>query len=284
MEMASWAGGHLNHAPDTRKLAGPPLAGYNDTAARIGATDDQDDQDSMRIKCNNDDSESSRPLLLSNTRNDTFARASGDDDDDEDSDNDGPQVSTSPAHPQPPPPRLFQRGIIFALLISLLLGFTSSLLSVPEVRLLEMALCRDYYRIHDPSVIAPPPLSYVAEPLCKLDSIQVDLAYLSTARSLISSALGVVLTIPYGRLSSRIGRRPLLLLGLTGEILAYFWVVLVCMSHPTPLPTPAVSKFKKVSISDRANRKRQVIFTKSLPPSGSCCLRLLSWWVVAPRS
>jgi hypothetical protein len=34
------------------------------------------------------------------------------------------------------------------------------------VRLLEMAVCKDYYREYSPGVIGPPPLSYIDEKLC----------------------------------------------------------------------------------------------------------------------
>ncbi len=47
-----------------------------------------------------------------------------------------------------------------------------------EVRLFEVAICREYYKLHDPSKIGSPPLSYVHERDCKLDSIQTELAYL----------------------------------------------------------------------------------------------------------
>ena len=47
-----------------------------------------------------------------------------------------------------------------------------------ELRLFEVAICREYYRLHDPSKIGSPLLSYVHESDCKLDSIQADLAYL----------------------------------------------------------------------------------------------------------
>ena len=46
-----------------------------------------------------------------------------------------------------------------------------------EVRLFELAICRQYYKLHDPSKIGPPPFSYVDERDCKVSVIQSDLAY-----------------------------------------------------------------------------------------------------------
>jgi hypothetical protein len=65
-----------------------------------------------------------------------------------------------------------------------------SLIDTPEVRLLEMAVCRDYYRVHDPSVIGPPPLAYVPEERCKLKPIQRDLAYIRASKSLLMTLPG----------------------------------------------------------------------------------------------
>ena len=80
--------------------------------------------------------------------------------------------------------------VVFIFALVLIAGFGSSLLSTPEVRLMEMALCRDYYRTSDPSVIGPPPLSYVDEERCKLDNIQVELAYIMATKSLLSAIPG----------------------------------------------------------------------------------------------
>lgn len=44
----------------------------------------------------------------------------------------------------------------------------------PLTALLEQRLCRDYYRKHDPSLIAPG--GFLEERLCKLDSVQSELA------------------------------------------------------------------------------------------------------------
>lgn len=76
-----------------------------------------------------------------------------------------------------------------------------SLLDAPEVRLLEMAVCRDYYRVHGPGVIGEPPLSYVDKRLCKLDRVQSD------------------------------RRKPGMLLGLLGQLLSCFWTLFVCYYH-----------------------------------------------------
>lgn len=63
-------------------------------------------------------------------------------------------------------------------LFCLVADLGGSLTDTPELRLLELAVCRDYYRVHDPGVIGPPPGRTIDEKLCKLEIIQSDLAYL----------------------------------------------------------------------------------------------------------
>lgn len=133
----------------------------------------------------------------------------------------------------------YPRALFFIFALSFVADLGGSLVDTPEVRLLEMAVCRDYYREHDPSRIGPPPLSYIDEELCKVDEIQVDLAYIRAVKSLLMTVPGLLLTIPYGRLADKIGPRPVALLGMLGQVLAYFWVILVCYFHQT-FPTRLV--------------------------------------------
>jgi hypothetical protein len=46
----------------------------------------------------------------------------------------------------------------------------------PWLRLVELSTCREYYTIHDPSVIGHG--GYIEEKLCKLDPIQKKMAWL----------------------------------------------------------------------------------------------------------
>lgn len=82
-------------------------------------------------------------------------------------------------------------------LFSLVADMGGSLIDTPEVRLLEMAVCRDYYRANDPGVIGPPPQAYVPEQLCKIKGIQRDLAYLRATRSLLMTLPGNTSSIKY---------------------------------------------------------------------------------------
>ncbi|KAL1638481.1 hypothetical protein SLS56_000290 [Neofusicoccum ribis] len=119
--------------------------------------------------------------------------------------------------------------------LSLVADLGDGLTAAPEVRLLEMALCRDYYRARDPSVIGPPPLSYVRESACKRDEIQVELAYLRALMSLFKAIPGLLCTVLFGQLADIWGRKPVLLLGMSGQILSYLWEIMICKDSSTSL-------------------------------------------------
>ncbi|KAK8190256.1 major facilitator superfamily domain-containing protein [Phyllosticta capitalensis] len=116
-------------------------------------------------------------------------------------------------------------------LLSLVADLGDGITAAPEVRLLEMAVCRDYYRIHEPRRIGPPPLSYVPEKYCKVKDIQVELAYLRAVLKILTTVPGLMCTVFFGRLADRWGRRPVLLMGMCGQILSFLWVILVCYFH-----------------------------------------------------
>ncbi|KAF9879489.1 major facilitator superfamily transporter [Colletotrichum karsti] len=131
---------------------------------------------------------------------------------------------------------LFPNALIVILIIVLVADIGGSMIGIPEIRLLEMAVCRDYYRKHDPSVIGGPPLSYVDEKLCKLKEIQTSLAYLRATRNLIGTIPGknrILLTFPYGYLSDAIGRKLVVFLALFGQILSVFALMAICYFHET---------------------------------------------------
>lgn len=75
-------------------------------------------------------------------------------------------------------------------LLTVVADFGGSLTAAPEVRLLEMTVCRAFYAPREPGVIGPPPLGYVDESLCKVADIQVSLAYLRAWKRCLDSIPG----------------------------------------------------------------------------------------------
>jgi hypothetical protein len=84
----------------------------------------------------------------------------------------------------------YYKPLAYSLAFTLAANFGSAIVNAPEIRLLETAVCRDYYRVHDPSVIGPPPLSYVDEQLCKVEEIQSELAYLIATKWMLGTLPG----------------------------------------------------------------------------------------------
>jgi hypothetical protein len=114
----------------------------------------------------------------------------------------------------------------------------------PFLRMFELGVCRDYYKVVDPSVIAPN--GDVEEALCKLGEIQSRFATLrgvlgaigplpGTSWSRSSTLLlrtdrkciGIFLAIPYGILADRVGRRFVILLCCFGVVFAESWILFV---------------------------------------------------------
>jgi hypothetical protein len=98
----------------------------------------------------------------------------------------GQEVSATQERRQPAAWPVYFTPLAIVIVFAIVADLGGSLIDTPEVRLLEMAVCRDFYRIHNPKVIGPPPLSYVDENLCKLEEIQSNLAYLRATKAMLT--------------------------------------------------------------------------------------------------
>jgi hypothetical protein len=78
------------------------------------------------------------------------------------------------------------------LAFSLVAALGNVMLDIASVRLLEMSICRDYYRIHDPKAIGPPPLSYVHDYMCKVKEIETRLLDLRVLKGIIMMIPGMI--------------------------------------------------------------------------------------------
>ena len=128
--------------------------------------------------------------------------------------------------------------------------FCSILIEVPRVRLFERVICDRYYSDHDDRLLAATSVqvrdSGSKEELCKLPEIQSELATvigIKTALdaipgfSSLSFALesiktekfpGLLTASYYGSLADRIGRTPVALLCVVGELLALLSTIAIC--------------------------------------------------------
>lgn len=84
-------------------------------------------------------------------------------------------------------------------LIVLLASSAGGFLQIPQARLIEDVLCHEYYD-RAQSLEVP-----IDEKLCKVESIQSELAYILAITSALSAGLGLVATFPWSLVADRYG-------------------------------------------------------------------------------
>ncbi|KAB5554577.1 major facilitator superfamily domain-containing protein [Coniochaeta sp. 2T2.1] len=123
------------------------------------------------------------------------------------------------------------RALVSTTVFLILFTLADLLKYVAVIRLLELGVCREYHRIHDPSLVDDN--GYVPEKLCKLAEIQQRLAHLRGYYSALDSVVGLVLTVPYGLVVGRLGERLLIAINVVGYLLSCAWFLVVCSSWDT---------------------------------------------------
>jgi MFS family permease len=114
--------------------------------------------------------------------------------------------------------------LIFAMITFIDVG--AFLAEPPQTRIFEANLCLTYYREEDPSVILDD--GSIPEKLCKVDIVQQRLASIFGWQEMFNALPGILLAVPYGALSDRIGRKWILAANLVGLELSFAWVLLIC--------------------------------------------------------
>jgi hypothetical protein len=89
------------------------------------------------------------------------------------------------AQSKPTAPRLSSTGVVvFIAIIVCCLSIAGDLVSIPMVRVIEDAVCKDYYRSRNGQVLIR---GEIDEKLCKQDDIQSELAYIIGVQELINA-------------------------------------------------------------------------------------------------
>ncbi|KAI8630194.1 hypothetical protein F5Y19DRAFT_474578 [Xylariaceae sp. FL1651] len=110
-----------------------------------------------------------------------------------------------------------------------LVEFGCAVLGAPSPRLLEIAVCRDYYRV-TPSVS-------VQQEDCKVQEVQVRFGFVLTVLSTCSILAATVTQIPMGLLADKKGSRTALILNIISTILYWGWIPLVAIVVNLPIWT-----------------------------------------------
>lgn len=74
-------------------------------------------------------------------------------------------------------------------LVCILQNVGQNFIARPLNRLIELAICREYYQRHDPTVIEPD--GNITERFCKLQEVQTRLAVLNGAISMSALTVGI---------------------------------------------------------------------------------------------
>ncbi|KAF7954343.1 hypothetical protein EAE96_005468 [Botrytis aclada] len=113
--------------------------------------------------------------------------------------------------------------------------FGGYLMAVPSLRVYEDIVCHHYYdRLQGEGHIVLG--GHIDGSMCKKDDIQNELSIIIAGTHFLGAIPGLFLTIPYGMLMDRIGRKPIFILAITGVILSYLWnIVVMWFWHTLPL-------------------------------------------------
>ncbi|KAF2965736.1 hypothetical protein GQX73_g7836 [Xylaria multiplex] len=117
------------------------------------------------------------------------------------------------------------------LFLLLLVNLTSGISNIPLNRLLERRLCRAYYDSGQD----------VDEQLCKVDSVQQDLAWIMGSFETLWIVGDFVMTIPLTFLSERYGRKRVLLLNLIPRLFMLLWTLSVAYFEDYLPPRAAIA-------------------------------------------
>ncbi|KAI0532100.1 major facilitator superfamily domain-containing protein [Xylaria digitata] len=107
-----------------------------------------------------------------------------------------------------------------------LVEFGCAVLGAPSPRLLEIVVCRDYYRKNG---------NTSTEKDCKIQEIQTQLGFVLTVLSTCSILAATLMQIPMGLIADKGGRRVALVLNITSTILYWGWLPLVAIFNHLPI-------------------------------------------------
>lgn len=119
---------------------------------------------------------------------------------------------------------VYWRPAIFCTLIYLLMGIGYFISAAPQLRLLESIICQQYYEGSESSASE----AGIPEHLCKEGPVQAALAQLLGWQSFFDNIPGLLLTLPYGILADKYGRRLIMTLSFVGQFVGMSWVLIVC--------------------------------------------------------
>ncbi|KAI7338187.1 hypothetical protein KC315_g1885 [Hortaea werneckii] len=117
------------------------------------------------------------------------------------------------------------RPILLINLLFVLNGLGYFISIAPQTQLFENLVCDAYYRSSVPRTTPTQPKS--SRDPCKIPAVQESLAMIFGFQTFFDGVPGLLLAMPYGVAADKIGRKPVLLLSMAGQLLAAMWVLFV---------------------------------------------------------
>ncbi|EOA81596.1 uncharacterized protein SETTUDRAFT_143245 [Exserohilum turcica Et28A] len=139
--------------------------------------------------------------------------------------------------PSHAPSTLNNRPIWPLVLLLVLVHLSAVLYTLPLNRVVELRLCQEHYKVHDPAAVLPD--GSVPERLCKIDPVQRRLAWLQGTMETTLVACDFIVTIPFGFVAERWGVKVVLWCNLLPRIFMSAWAMAVGY-FATILPTKAI--------------------------------------------
>ncbi|KAI1077288.1 hypothetical protein F5B20DRAFT_593088 [Whalleya microplaca] len=132
-------------------------------------------------------------------------------------------------------------GFLITLLFLALYNLALRLLNLPLNRVIELRYCNAHFLEHDPSVINPD--GQIDEQLCKIDPIQQKLAWLEAFIGTSITVCDLIVTVPYGVISDRLGRRLVLGLNVVASAVLFAWILLIGKVNILPVEAMIAAPF-----------------------------------------
>ncbi|PNS16729.1 Quinidine resistance protein 1 [Sphaceloma murrayae] len=125
--------------------------------------------------------------------------------------------------------------LILILIVIAIFTLGDTISDTPQKRIFESIYCYKYWEEHDPTKllvsrenVGPGAIGGVEEKWCKVASVQADVAMLRGWQIFFDGIPSLLVAIPFGILADRIGRKPIVMLGIFSFILRISWMQFVC--------------------------------------------------------
>jgi len=144
----------------------------------------------------------------------------------------GESINELPARPRQWLSRIRLTQVL--ILVVILASAGDQLQESPQTRIFESIICYRYYEVADLSKllldrgsVGPGAIGGVAEIHCKVNAVQEQLAMLRGYQQLLDGIPALLLALPFGWAADRLGRKPLLSMGLLSLVFRFAWIQIV---------------------------------------------------------